>query len=52
MKSLRRKLQVLLIDEEGMLRDGLCAMMNLEEELAVAAAICGSQALQSRIFDE
>jgi len=50
MKSLRRKLQVLLIDEEGMLRDGLCAMMNLEEELAVAAAICGSQALRTVVL--
>jgi len=35
---MRRKLQVLLIDEEGLLRDGLCAMINLEEGFAVAGS--------------
>ena len=33
---MRRKFQVLRIDEEGMLRDGLCAMINLEEDFVVA----------------
>ena len=45
MKTPRRKLQVLLLDEEGMLRDGLCAMLNLEEGLAVAAVISGTPAI-------
>lgn len=45
MKTPRRKLQVLLLDEEGMLRDGLCAMLNLEEGLAVAAVISGTPAM-------
>jgi two-component system, NarL family, response regulator NreC len=36
---MRRKLQVLLIDEEGLLRDGLCAMINLEEGFAIAGVI-------------
>ncbi len=49
MKTPRRKLQVLLLDEEGMLRDGLCAMLNLEEDLAVAAVIAGTQALQTLV---
>jgi DNA-binding NarL/FixJ family response regulator len=44
---MRRKLQVLLIDEEGLLRDGLCAMINLEESFAVAGVIAGSAALHS-----
>jgi DNA-binding NarL/FixJ family response regulator len=47
MKTPRRKLHVLLIDEVGMLRDGLCAMLNLEEDLAVAAVISGTQALRT-----
>jgi DNA-binding NarL/FixJ family response regulator len=47
MKTSRRKLQVLLLDEEGMLRDGLCAMLNLEEGLAVAAVVSGTQALRT-----
>jgi DNA-binding NarL/FixJ family response regulator len=34
-----RKLQVLLVDEEGLLRDGLCVMINLEEGFAVAGVI-------------
>jgi two-component system, NarL family, response regulator NreC len=47
MKTMRRKLQVLLVDEEGMLRDGLCAMINQEEGLAVAGVIAGTPALLS-----
>jgi DNA-binding NarL/FixJ family response regulator len=44
---MRRKLQVLLIDEEGLLRDGLCAMINLEEGFAIAGVISGTTALHS-----
>ncbi len=44
---MRRKLQILLIDQEGMLRDGLCAMINLEAGLAVAGAITGAAELRS-----
>jgi two-component system, NarL family, response regulator NreC len=47
MKTMRRKLQVLLVDEEGMLRDGLCATINQEEGLAVAGVIAGTPALLS-----
>lgn len=47
MTTARRKLQILLIDEEGMLRDGLCAMLNLEEELAVAAVVSGTRAVKA-----
>ena len=47
MQTLRRKLQVLLIDEEGLLRDGLCAMIDLEEGFAIAGVIAGSAALHS-----
>jgi DNA-binding NarL/FixJ family response regulator len=50
MKILRSKLQVLLMDEEGMLRDGLCAMINLEEELGMAAVVSGTQALRTIIL--
>jgi DNA-binding NarL/FixJ family response regulator len=42
---MRRKLQVLLIDEEGLLRDGLCAMINLEEGFAIGGVIAGTTAL-------
>ena len=42
---MRRKLQVLLIDEEGLLRDGLCAMINLEEGFAIAGVIPASAAV-------
>lgn len=44
---MRRKLQVLLIDEEGLLRDGLCAMINLEEAFAIAGVISGTVALHT-----
>jgi two-component system, NarL family, response regulator NreC len=44
---MRRKLQVLLIDEEGLLRDGLCAMINLEESFAVAGVISGTAAIHT-----
>jgi DNA-binding NarL/FixJ family response regulator len=44
---MRRKFQVLLIDEEGLLRDGLCAMINLEEGFAIAGVISGTTALHS-----
>lgn len=47
MKAPRRKLQILLMDEEGMLRDGLCAMLNLEEGLGVAAVVSGTQAVRT-----
>jgi DNA-binding NarL/FixJ family response regulator len=46
-QTMRRKLQVLLIDEEGLLRDGLCAMMNLEEGFAIAGVIAGTTALHT-----
>jgi len=42
---MRRKLQVLLVDEEGLLRDGLCAMINLEEGFAIAGVISGTAAI-------
>jgi two-component system response regulator NreC len=42
---MRRKLQVLLIDEEGLLRDGLCATINLEEGFAICGVISGTTAL-------
>lgn len=44
---MRRKLQVLLIDEEGLLRDGLCAMINLEEGFAMAGVVSGTTALHT-----
>jgi two-component system response regulator NreC len=44
---MRRKLQVLLIDEEGLLRDGLCAMISLEEDFAIAGVISGTTALHT-----
>jgi DNA-binding NarL/FixJ family response regulator len=50
MQTMRRKYQVLLIDAEGILRDGLCAMINLEEEFALMAAIAGTPALQSVVL--
>jgi len=36
---LQRKIQVLLIDVEGLLRDSLCALINREPELEVAAVL-------------
>jgi DNA-binding NarL/FixJ family response regulator len=50
MQTMRRKYQVLLIDAEGILRDGLCAMINLEAEFALMAAIAGTPALQSVVL--
>jgi len=44
---MRRKLQVLVIDDEGLLRDGLCALINLEENFAVAGAMGGMAAVQT-----
>jgi DNA-binding NarL/FixJ family response regulator len=44
---MRRKLQVLIIDDEGLLRDGLCAMLNLEEGVAVVGVVSGTLALQT-----
>jgi DNA-binding NarL/FixJ family response regulator len=46
-QTIRRKLQVVLIDEEGLLRDGLCAMINLEEGFSVAGVISGTAALHT-----
>jgi len=46
MKTIRRKLQVLVIDEEGMLRDGLCALINLEGTLAVVGVMSGTAQVQ------
>jgi DNA-binding NarL/FixJ family response regulator len=50
MKTMRRKSQVLLIDEEGMLRDGLCAMINLEEDFVVTGVISGTPAVHSVVL--
>jgi DNA-binding NarL/FixJ family response regulator len=50
MQTMRRKYQVLLIDAEGILRDGLCAMINLEAQFALMAAIAGTPALQSVVL--
>jgi two-component system response regulator NreC len=50
MKTPRRRLQVLLLDEEGMLRDGMCAMLNLEEGLAVAAVISGTPSVPTIVM--
>jgi len=36
---LQRKIQVLLVDAEDLLRDALCALINMEPELAVAAVL-------------
>jgi two-component system response regulator NreC len=47
MKTIRRKLQVLIVDDEGLLRDGLCALINLEEDFMVAGAIGGTTAVQT-----
>jgi len=38
------KLQILVIDADTLLRDGLCALLNLEEGFQVAAAISGNGA--------
>jgi DNA-binding NarL/FixJ family response regulator len=47
MKTIRRKLQVLIVDDEGLLRDGLCALINLEEGFAVVGVIGGTTAVQT-----
>ncbi len=44
---MHRKSQTLLIDQEGMLRDGLCALINLEAGFGVAGAITGASALRT-----
>jgi two-component system response regulator NreC len=44
---MRRKLQVLLIDEDGLLRDSLCAMISLEEGFAIAGVISATTALHT-----
>ena len=44
---MRRKLQVLLIDEEGLLRDGLCAMISQEEGFAIAGVVPAAAAIQT-----
>ena len=44
--------QILLIDEEGLLRDGLCAMISLEEDYAVIGAIAGGPAISSVVLTE
>ena len=41
----RPRHQVLLIDDEGLLRDGLCAMISLEEDYSVIGAIVGGPAI-------
>jgi len=48
----RRKHQLLLIDDEGLLRDGLCAVINLEGEIAVAGVISSVSALQTLLLPE
>ena len=45
---MRHKLQVLLVDDEGLLRDGLCAMLNLEDGFAVAGVVSGSRGRWAR----
>jgi len=47
MKGAHRKLRILLVDEEGILRDGLCALLNSEETLAVARVAGGTAALRN-----
>jgi DNA-binding NarL/FixJ family response regulator len=38
---MRRKHQILIVDDDGLLRDGLCALLNAEDDFAVIAAIGG-----------
>ena len=47
MKTMRRKLQVLIVDDEGLLRDGLCALINLEADFVVVGVVCGTTAVQA-----
>jgi len=44
---MRRKLQVLLIEEDGLLRAALCAMINLEEGFGIGGVISGTTALNT-----
>ena len=44
---LQRKIQVLLIDVEGLLRDSLCALINTEPELEVAGVLPTAAAVQT-----
>src|SRR5581483_5098056 len=46
MKGAPRKLRVFLVDQEGMLRDALCALINSEEELTVAHLADNTAALR------
>jgi DNA-binding NarL/FixJ family response regulator len=47
MEAMRRDLQVLIIGDEGLLRDGVCALINLAGGFAVAEAISGPSLLQT-----
>jgi two-component system, NarL family, response regulator NreC len=38
---MRRKIQTIIIDEESLLRDGLCALLELEDEVEFLGAISG-----------
>jgi DNA-binding NarL/FixJ family response regulator len=42
-----RKYQVLLVDEEGLLRESLCARINLEEDYQVLGAVTDATALEA-----
>jgi len=42
---MHHKNQILVIDEEGLLRDGLCALLNLENDVEVVGAIAGAPAV-------
>jgi DNA-binding NarL/FixJ family response regulator len=39
------KIQILVIDEEGLLRDGVCALLNLAEDIEVLGVIVGGPAV-------
>lgn len=45
---MRRKLRILLIDREGMLRDGLCALIDGEDGLVLAGAVGRAAELRTR----
>lgn len=44
---LQRKIRVLLIDLEGLFRDSLCALINTEPELEIAAVLSTTAAVQT-----
>jgi DNA-binding NarL/FixJ family response regulator len=44
---LQRKIQVVLIDVEGLLRDSLCALINMEPELELTAVLPTASTLQT-----